>query len=62
MNNKYFAFCGNSSTNGWDGFRGTFSTIDEAIKFLNKNYDEYNWAEVVDIEKLKVVWSEFGQD
>ena len=60
-NNKYLAFCGNSGTTGWDGFRGSFCTIDEAILFLNKNY-EYNWAEVVDIDKLKPVWSEFGQD
>jgi len=60
-NNKYLAFCGNSETNGWDGFRGTFGSIDEAIKFLNKNY-EYNWAEVVDFDKLKPVWTSFGQD
>jgi hypothetical protein len=60
-NNKYLAFCGNGNTTGWDGFRGSFGTIDEAILFLNKNY-EYNWAEVVDIEQLKTVWSEFGQD
>lgn len=61
MKNKYFLFCGESSTTGWDGFRGSFSTVDEAIQFLFKNYD-YNWAEVVDVEQLKVVWTEFGQD
>lgn len=60
-NQKYLAFCGNTSTNGWDGFRGSFGTIDEAVLFLGKNYD-YTWAEVVDIEQLKVVWTEFGQD
>jgi hypothetical protein len=58
---KYLAFCGNSETNGWNGFRGSFDTIDESIEFLNKTY-EYNWAEVVDIYKLKPVWTSFGQD
>jgi hypothetical protein len=38
-NNKYLAFCGNGNTTGWDGFRGSFGTIDEAILFLNKNYE-----------------------
>ena len=60
-NNKYLAFCGTSGTTGWDGFRGSFGSIDEAVLFLNKNY-EYQWAEVVDIDKLKPVWTESGQD
>lgn len=60
-NNKYLAFCGNGRTTGWDGFRGSFATLDEAVKFLAKNY-EYNWAEVVDIDKLQPVWTSFGTD
>lgn len=60
-NQKYFAFCGDTHTNGWDGFRGSFATIDEAVLFLIENH-KYNWAEVVDLEQLKVVWREFGQE
>ena len=60
MNKKYILFTGKSNTYGWDGFRGAFDSVDDAILVLLNL--EYNWAEIVDIEQLKVVWTEFGRD
>lgn len=58
---KYLAFCGTGRTTGWNGFRGAFENMEKAIEFLQQKH-QYNWAEVVDIEKKKVVWIEFGRD
>jgi hypothetical protein len=61
MKNKYLVFCGTDRTTGWDAFRGAFENMEKAIEFLQQN-PKYTWAEVVDIDQMKVVWSEFGRD
>ena len=63
MNKKYLLFAGNSRTTGWDGFIGKFDSEKEAYKFLISQYNfDYDWAEIVDIEQLKVVWTGSGMD
>ena len=44
---------------GWNDFKGHFSTIEQAVNFLNKEVDIYEreWFQIVNIETRKVVVS-----
>jgi hypothetical protein len=46
-------------TGGWYDFKGHFSTIEQAVNFLNKEVDIYEreWFQIVNIETREVVMS-----
>lgn len=47
---------------GWDDFKGHFSTVEQAVNFLNKEVDIYDreWFQIVNIETREVVVSHNG--
>ena len=56
MNNKrYLIFGGdtNKKNGGWSDFKGSRDTIVEAAEIAT----DYKWAEIVDIETYKIIWS-----
>lgn len=59
---KYILLAGeNYYPQGWDDFRGTFDSIDEAKAWFGENATEIssgyisNWCQIIDRESLEVV-------
>lgn len=46
-------------TGGWYDFKGHFSTVEQAVNFLNKEIDIYEreWFQIVNVETREVVMS-----
>lgn len=56
---KYYLFCGSKyyPSGGWQDFKNSFCSVDEAIAFLNANVDIYErqWYQIVDIDNHLII-------
>lgn len=61
---QFLLFCGEDyyAHGGWDDFAGDFDTLAAAAMMLeakaakSKPHDQFEWAQIVDTETMKVAW------
>jgi hypothetical protein len=48
---RFFLFGGNSvweKCGGWSDFKGSFSSVNEAVSFVAKSGDKWAWFQIID--------------